>query len=104
MGDNLGPNRLSSGCRVLCSRSSQMPSSTSLMPRRWPASTCEMLMRVAVHADATAMGDQDLAVVQRIAALGQVAIANSLRRGVVAAQMVRAEPQPQRILGPLGLS
>jgi len=59
---------------------------------------------VAVHADATAMGDQDLAVVQRIAALGQVVIANSLRRGVVAAQMVRAEPQPQRILGPLDLS
>ena len=57
MGDNLVPNGLSRGCRVFCSRSkyprsycmklaSQMPTSTSLMPSFWPASTVEMLIRL----------------------------------------------------------
>ena len=55
MGDNLVPNGLSRGCGVFCSRSkypgsqgmklaSQMPWSTSLMSRLWPASTVEMLV------------------------------------------------------------
>src|SRR5712691_3467202 len=59
MGNNLGPNGLSRGCRVLCSKSiyprswcmkltSQMPSSTSLIPRDWPARTVLLGRRIAL--------------------------------------------------------
>ena len=51
----------------------QMPSSTSLMPTRWPASVYEMLL-LAVHADATASGHEGIAIVQRVGQVGQANI------------------------------
>ncbi len=43
-----------------------MPSSTSLTPRRWPARTVGDVDFPAVHTDAPAGGDQDVAIVERV--------------------------------------
>jgi len=85
MGDNLGPNGLSSGCKVFCSRSKLLQIEVSKIivheacePNAVvdffdsEALACEHGRDVdplAVQADATAGSDQDVAVVKGVAEL-----------------------------------
>ena len=50
---------------------SQMPLSTSFSPGFWPASTVETLIFFAMHADASARGDEVFAVVEGVGQVGQ---------------------------------
>ncbi len=59
----------------------QMPSSTSLIPRRWPARTVETLKRFRCMQNSAACGDEDVAIVQGICEFGQAVI--TARRGRV---------------------
>jgi hypothetical protein len=55
---------------------SQIPASTSLMPSFWPASTVEMLILLRCRANASASGDEQIAVVERI---GQFGVSGDIR-------------------------
>jgi hypothetical protein len=50
---------------------SQMPSSTSLMPSFWPASTSGDVDPLAMKAESPACGDDDVAIVEWIGELWQ---------------------------------
>ena len=77
---------------------SQMPSSTSLMPRLWPASTRRDVDLLAMHADAAAGGDEDVAVMEGIGEIGQAVIAARLRRIELGGAL-----HGERLVRPLGI-
>jgi hypothetical protein len=53
---------------------SQTPSSTSLIPRRWPARTVEALIRLRCMQMRPQSGDEEVAVVQGIGEFRQAVI------------------------------
>jgi hypothetical protein len=81
MGNNLGPNQLSRGCKVFCSRSTKQ---RSWSPRR-------DVDAFAVHADA----DEDVAVVEGIGELRQAQVSSGqgfvdLGRGLHGERLMRS--------------
>ena len=53
---------------------SQMPSSTSLIPRHWPARHSVDDDFLAVQTDAAAGGDEDVTVMQRVGEVRQTVV------------------------------
>jgi hypothetical protein len=83
MGDSLVPNGLSMVCKVLCSKSEIIVHETDepnalvnfLDSEPLTGEDGRDVDLLSVHADAAASGDQDIAVVHRVAQLGQALIA-----------------------------
>jgi len=79
------PKGLSRGCRVFLFEIDEaeivvheaddpMPSSTSLMPRRLTGEHSRDVDALAMHADAAAVGDENVSVVQRVCEFGQAGV------------------------------